>query len=64
MTDTPPTWQQYTAMQFKLERENVTAKADANKWRYQAMKLQDQSARIAWLENRVAELEKQVNETR
>lgn len=64
MKSDPPTWEQYTKMQFGLERELVTAKADANKWRYQVMKLKDQSSRITWLENRVAELERQVNEVK
>ena len=60
MTDTPHTWEQYTSMQFKLEREAAGYKQDRDKWKYHATKLQDQSTRIAWLENRVEELEKQV----
>lgn len=62
MTDKPPTWEQYTSMQFKLEREIAGLKADCGKWKYHATQLQDQSTRIAWLENRVEELEKQINE--
>ena len=62
MTDKPPTWEQYTSMQFKLERDAAALKQDLNKWKYHATNLQDQSSRIAWLENRVEELEKQINE--
>lgn len=60
MTDKPPTWEQYTSMQFRLERELSAWKADCKKWKYHATNLQDQSSRIAWLENRVEELEKQI----
>lgn len=60
MSDKPPTWEQYTAMQFKLERELSVWKADCKKWKYAALQLQDQSSRIIWLENRIEELEKQI----
>ena len=60
MTSQPPTCEQYTAMQFKLERELSVWKADCKKWKYAAQKLQDQSSRITWLENRIVELEKQI----
>lgn len=60
MTNTPPTWAEYTKMQFELEQKIAVLKADCSKWKYQLQALRDQSARITWLENRVAELEKQV----
>lgn len=63
MSKKPPTWESYTAMQFKLEREIAEIKGDRNKYKYAWSKYQDQSARIAWLENKVTELERQVNET-
>ena len=62
MSSRPPTWEDYTSMQFRLEREISVLKADCNKWKYQAQDLMDQSSRITWLENRIAELERQVNE--
>ena len=60
MDNKPPTWEQYTSMQFKFEREIAGLKADCGKWKYHATQLRDQSSRIAWLEARVEELEKQI----
>jgi len=76
MTEKPPTWEAYTAMQFKLEREVAALKQDLNKWKYHAnnpthreQELFDKSLfvaaeKILMLENRVEELEKQLNETK
>ncbi len=60
MTDKPPTYKDMVEQQFKHQREIAELRGDRNKWRYHATQLQDQSTRIAWLENHVAELEKRL----
>ncbi len=64
MTDKPPTWEQYTSMQFKLERESAGYKQDRDKWKFHATDLVDQRGTIdnlrkerSKLSNRIRDLE-------
>lgn len=62
MSERPPTWAEYTGMQFRLERELAEAKADRNKYKYALANYRDET--IDRLEKRVAELEKEVESLR
>jgi len=66
--ETGPTWEQYTAMQFELERKLTTAKADKDKWKFACQKKQEwqfiaenREKEIIRLEKLVKKLEERLN---